>query len=71
MSFGGTPEPCAYVTLMSIGRLGVEENKQHSKAIMCELEKLGIPPNRVYIHFQDAQPFEIGYNKTTFAEILK
>ncbi|CAF0742811.1 unnamed protein product [Brachionus calyciflorus] len=71
MSFGGTFEPCAYVTLMSIGRLGVEENKKHSKVIMNELEKLGIPPNRVYIYFQDAHPFEVGYNKTTFADILK
>lgn len=71
MSFGGTNEPCAYVILMSIGRLGLEENKMHSKAIMTELEKIGIPANRVYIYFQDAQPFEVGYNKTTFAEILK
>ncbi|RNA14851.1 macrophage migration inhibitory factor [Brachionus plicatilis] len=70
MSFGGTFEPCAMVTLMSIGRLGVEENKKHSKAIMCELEKLGIPPNRIYIFFQDAHPYEVGYNETTFAEIL-
>lgn len=70
MSFGGTFEPCAHVSLISIGRLGVEENKKHSKVIMNELEKLGIPSNRVYIFFQDVHPFEIGYNKTTFAEIL-
>ena len=49
MTFGGTNEPCAYVTLMSIGRLGIEENKKHSNAIMNELEKLlEIPPSRVY-----------------------
>lgn len=48
MVFGGTNEPCAYVTLMSIGRLGIEENKKHSNAIMNELEKLlAIPPSRV------------------------
>jgi phenylpyruvate tautomerase len=48
MTFGGTNEPCAYVTLMSIGRLGIEENKKHSNAIMNELEKLlEIPPSRV------------------------
>jgi phenylpyruvate tautomerase len=69
--FGGSEEPCAYVSLMSIGQLGVEENKRHSKAIMDELEKLGIPSSRVYIYFQDALPFEVGFNKTTFADILK
>jgi hypothetical protein len=56
---------------MSIGGLGVEENKKHSNAIMIELEKLDIPSNRVYVYFQDFLPFEVGYNKTTFAEILK
>lgn len=71
MSFGGTKEPCAYVTVMSIGKLGVEENKQHAKAIMTELEKIGVPPSRAYIYFEDAQPFEVGFNKTTFAELLK
>ena len=71
ISFGGTNEPCAYVSLMSIGRLGVEENKKHSHALMGALEKLGIPSSRIYIYFQDALPFEVGYNKTTFAEILK
>lgn len=71
ISFGGTKEPCAYVTIMSIGSLGVEENKKHSKAIMSELEKIGIPADRTYIYFEDAQPFEIGFNKTTFAEIFK
>ena len=48
MTFGGSNEPCAYVCLMSIGKLGVEENKKHSDAIMTVLEKsLGISPTRV------------------------
>ncbi|CAF0742843.1 unnamed protein product [Brachionus calyciflorus] len=56
LTFAGTSEPCAYVILMSIGQLGVEENKKHSKAIMDELEKIGIPPNRMYIVFNDSHP---------------
>jgi hypothetical protein len=52
MTFGGTNEPCAYVTLMSIGRLGIEENKKHSNAIMNELEKLlEITPSRVFLFY--------------------
>lgn len=69
MSFGDTEKKCAYVKLMSIGELGPEENISHVKVIMDELEKLGIPSNRIYIHLKDAQPYEIGYNKTTFAEL--
>jgi phenylpyruvate tautomerase len=71
ISFGGTSEPCAYVTLTSIGRLGVEENKKHSHVIMEELKKIGVASTRCYIYFQDVKPFEIGFNKTTFADILK
>ena len=48
MSFGGSNEPCAYVTLMSIGKLGPDENKKHSNVIMTALDKhLGISPARV------------------------
>jgi len=71
ISFGGTFEPCAYVTLTSIGRLGTEENKVNSNLIMQEIEKLGVASTRCYIYFQDVKPFEVGFNKTTFAEILK
>ena len=71
MTFGGTKGPCAYVSVMSIGHLGIEENKKYSNVFMAELEKIGIPSTRVYIYFQDALPFEFGFNKTTFAEILK
>jgi hypothetical protein len=53
---------------MSIGRLGVEQNKKHSAAIGQELENLGIPVNRAYISFEDGLVSNIGYNKTTFAD---
>ncbi|KAL1501471.1 hypothetical protein ABEB36_006788 [Hypothenemus hampei] len=47
MAFGGTNEPTAQATLMSIGALGVAENKKHAKAIFEAVEKtLGIPPTR-------------------------
>ena len=68
MSFGETFEPLAILTLSSIGHLGVEENKTYSIVIMTELEKLGIPPTRVFISFNELQPSEVGYNKTTIAD---
>jgi phenylpyruvate tautomerase len=53
---------------MSIGKLGVEENKRYSKEIATVLEnRLNIPPTRFYINFTDAKPSEVGYNKSTFA----
>jgi phenylpyruvate tautomerase len=65
-----TNEPCALISLMSIGRLGVEENKKHSKIIMDELNKLGIKSTRMYINFVDAKPADVGYNGSTFDGIL-
>lgn len=66
----GTSEPCALITVLSIGRLGIEENKKHSKAIMTELNKLGIPGDRMYISFVDPKPEDVGYNFSTFHGIL-
>ncbi|KAI4454314.1 d-dopachrome decarboxylase [Holotrichia oblita] len=71
MSWGGTNEPCAQATLVSIGALGVSENKQHSKAffdLICT--ELQISPERMYIHYTDAPSSDIGYNYSTFDDIL-
>ena len=51
MSFGGSTDPCASITITSVGKLGVEENKAISKVIYDLLDtKLGIPDNRYYRH---------------------
>lgn len=50
MTFGGTTDPCALIEVMSIGKLGVEENKVLSKIIFDFIkEKLGIEGTR-YIY---------------------
>jgi len=47
MTFGGTTDPCALIEVMSIGKLGVEENKVLSKIIFDFIkEKLGIEGTR-------------------------
>lgn len=47
MSWGGTDEPAAQATLMSIGALGIEENKKHSRAIFeCISKSVGVPVDR-------------------------
>jgi phenylpyruvate tautomerase len=70
MTWAGTNEPCALTSLLSIGKLGVEENKKISKVIMDELNVIGIPPTRMYIHFIDPKPSDVGYNFSTFDGIL-
>lgn len=71
MSMGGGDEPCASVILMSIGRLGVEENRKHSEAIAAELKKIGIASDKAFIYFQEYQPHQVGHRETTFEEIFK
>jgi len=69
--FGGTNDPCASATLMSIGKLGPEENKAHAAAIYPIVNKhLGVPEDRMYIHFQNAQTSEVAWKSTTFQQIL-
>ncbi|KAG6442987.1 hypothetical protein O3G_MSEX002681 [Manduca sexta] len=47
MSFGGTTEPCAIANLMSIGALGVEQNKKHAKVLFNLVEQeLGVKSDR-------------------------
>ncbi|KAH9632702.1 hypothetical protein HF086_016901 [Spodoptera exigua] len=47
MSFGGSTEPCAIANLMSIGALGVEQNKKHAKVLFELVEQeLGVKSDR-------------------------
>lgn len=47
MMWEGNDTPCGTATLMSIGCLGVEQNKKHAAVLYSILEKeLGIPGDR-------------------------
>lgn len=47
MTWEGSDTPCGIATLMSIGCLGVEQNKKHAAVLYSILEKeLGIPGDR-------------------------
>ncbi|XP_060533679.1 macrophage migration inhibitory factor homolog [Cylas formicarius] len=71
-SFGGdATKPAAQATLMSIGALGPKENVKISKALAEVVEQsIGVPSDRMYIHFQNAAASDVGYNGTTFGEIF-
>lgn len=47
MTYGGSTEPCAMCTLNSIGKIGVEENKEHTKVLTEKISsELGVPARR-------------------------
>ncbi len=67
MSFGASEEPCAFAQVISLGSIGGEKNKIISAGICALLQsKLGVPPNRVYIHFVDPERSDFGFNSSTF-----
>lgn len=71
MSFGGSTEPCAIANLMSIGALGVEQNKKHAKVLFELVEQeLGVKSDRMYITFQDEPTGNVGFKGTTFHAIF-
>lgn len=61
-------EPCAVVTLCSIGKVNLEINEKNSRDIMAILtQELGIPPQRQNIVFEDLKPENVGVNGKTVA----
>ena len=66
MAFGGDSSPLAYLEMKSVG-LPQGSTTALSKAL-CELmkTKLGVPVDRIYIEFVDAQGAMWGWNGGTF-----
>jgi hypothetical protein len=72
MTRGGTNEPCATVSLMSILKLGPTDNIAHSKVIFEKVcTDLRIAKDRMLIEFDYKQAYELGFNGTTVEEFLK
>jgi len=66
MLFGGNNAPLAYVELKSIG-LPQNQTPNISAELCSFIEReLGVPQNRIYIEFADAQRNMFGWNGGTF-----
>lgn len=66
MAFAGSDAPLAYLELKSIG-LPVESTTSLSSVLTALLqERLGIPGDRVYIEFANAERHMWGWNGGTF-----
>lgn len=68
MTFGGTFDPVCYVEIKNIGSMTPAQTKSMSQDFCQVIEdKLGVPANRTYIEFNDAQRAMWGWNGGTFA----
>jgi phenylpyruvate tautomerase len=66
MVFAGDASPLAYLELKSIGLPG-DRTSEFSRTL-CELihQQLGVPADRIYIEFADAERQHWGWNSATF-----
>ena len=67
MTMGGTDEPACLVEVRSIGELSGNQTKAMSK-VFCGMlsERLGVPPNRIFLNFTDFARSMWGHNGSTF-----
>jgi len=67
MSFGGSTDTAALITLGSIGSIDPRTNKKTSAAVFKFLEDtIGLDSSRGYIHFIDLPGSNTGYAGSTF-----
>ena len=67
MTFAGTPEPACFVELKNIGTFSAEQTATLSAELCTRLEKaIGVPSNRIYIEFTNAQGHLWGHDGETF-----
>ena len=69
LEFGQSEAPCAYIEVKSVGTLSPEQTTAMSDRICNSLQRiLSIPPDRIYIEFQESPRHLWGWNGKTFAE---
>lgn len=67
MMFGGQTDPCALLTIKSIGGLNQTVNQSLSEQIAEALEdELAIPQDHIYLTFEELAPTHWGWNGKTF-----
>jgi phenylpyruvate tautomerase len=67
MTMSGAPGPCALVTIKAIGGLSKSVNQALTAKVSQFLQKeLSIPPNRVFVTFEELAPTNWGWDGKTF-----
>ena len=71
MSFAGGDGLAAIGRLTSIGQINRESNTKTMSAVASVLEAdLGVPSEAFYLSFEDLAPANIGWKKSTFADMF-
>ena len=69
LKFGQSEALCAYLEVKSVGTLSPEQTTAMSDRICNALQQiLSIPPDRIYIEFQESPRHLWGWNGKTFAK---
>ncbi|HEX7597167.1 MAG TPA: phenylpyruvate tautomerase MIF-related protein [Polyangia bacterium] len=67
ISFAGSSAPACYAELKNVGTLSGSQTEELSKVLCQELSAgLGVPPERIYIEFTNADGAMWGWNGGTF-----
>ena len=68
MSFGGSTQPTALVTLESIGGICETKNAEYSSEIFRLLQSKGIESNRMFIKFVGLERSNVAWNGKLFSQ---
>jgi phenylpyruvate tautomerase len=67
MTFAGTTDPTCFIEIKSVGTMGEAKTKAMSQDFCAKIQAaLGVPTNRTYIEFADAEGAMWGWNGRTF-----
>ncbi|HVT06774.1 MAG TPA: phenylpyruvate tautomerase MIF-related protein [Polyangia bacterium] len=67
MTFGGTPDPAAFVVVRNVGKMTADDTASLSAALCDRLSAgLGVARDRIYVEFGDAVGYLWGWNGETF-----
>ena len=67
MTFAGSTDPVCYIEVKSVGSMSSSQTKSMSQDFCQQVNQaLGVPPNRIYIEFNDAKGSMWGWNGSTF-----
>ena len=67
MTFAGTTAPVCYVEIKSVGSMRPQQTKAMSQDFCEQINQaIGVPTNRIYIEFADAQGYLWGWDGRTF-----
>jgi phenylpyruvate tautomerase len=68
MTFAGTTDPTCFVELKNVGNFRPELTERLSGEICERLSSaLGVPKDRIYVEFSDAQGYLWGHDGVTFS----